>query len=30
MKDTVTELLTKRAQIMSWIEAGPEEEDETP
>ncbi len=28
MKDTVTELLTKRAQIMSWIEACPESEDE--
>jgi hypothetical protein len=27
-KDLVTELLTKRAQIMNWLEVGPEEEDE--
>jgi len=29
MKDPVTELLTERAAIMRWIEACPEEEDET-
>ena len=28
MKDTVTELLTKRVAIMKWIEACPEEEEE--
>jgi hypothetical protein len=28
MTDTVTELLTKRAQIMRWVEACPESEDE--